>query len=118
MFQFYTLVSVICSPLLTECLNINHQTQFKNLETNGERAHFALQKAALPAAAALTAVTGALGLAAKAAAEDEQQQVLLATAMSNTVAATDAQVKATEDMIGAFCRATGTADSELRPAFA
>ena len=93
-------------------------TQFKNLETNGERAHFALQKAALPAAAALTAVTGALGLAAKAAAEDEQQQVLLATAMSNTVAATAAQVKATEDMIGAFSRATGTADSELRPAFA
>ena len=93
-------------------------TQFKNLETNGERAHFALQKAALPAAAALTAVTGALGLAAKAAAEDEQQQILLATAMTNTVAATDAQVKATEDMIGAFSRATGTADSELRPAFA
>ena len=93
-------------------------TQFRQLETNGERAHFALQKAALPAAAALTAVTGALGLAAKAAAEDEQQQVLLATAMTNTVAATDAQVKATEDMIGAFSRATGTADSELRPAFA
>ena len=92
--------------------------QFKQLETNGEKAHFALQKAALPAAAALTAVTGALGLAAKAAAEDEQQQVLLATAMTNTVQATDAQVKATEDMIGAFSRATGTADSELRPAFA
>ena len=92
--------------------------QFKQLETNGEKAHFALQKAALPAAAALTAVTGALGLAAKAAAEDEQQQVLLATAMTNTVQATDAQIKATEDMIGAFSRATGTADSELRPAFA
>ena len=93
-------------------------TQFKNLETNGERAHFALQKAALPAAAALAAVTGALGLATKAAAEDEQQQVLLATAMTNTVQATDAQVKATEDMISSFSRLTGTADSELRPAFA
>lgn len=92
--------------------------QFKQLETNGEKAHFAISKAAIPAAAALAAVTGALGLAAKAAAEDEQQQVLLATAMTNTVAATDAQVKATEDMIGAFSRATGTADSELRPAFA
>lgn len=32
MFQFYMLVSVICSPLLTECLNIDHQTQFKNLQ--------------------------------------------------------------------------------------
>ena len=92
--------------------------QFKQLETNGEKAHFALQKAALPAAAALAAVTGALGLATKAAAEDEQQQVLLATAMTNTVQATDAQVKATEDMISSFSRLTGTADSELRPAFA
>jgi len=25
-------VSVICSPLLTECLNVNHQTEFKNLQ--------------------------------------------------------------------------------------
>lgn len=32
MFQFYTLVSVICSPLLTECVNVNHSTQFKNLQ--------------------------------------------------------------------------------------
>ena len=39
-------------------------TEFKNLETNGERAHFAITKAALPAAAALAGVTAALGLAA------------------------------------------------------
>jgi hypothetical protein len=37
--------------------------------------------------------------------------------MQNVVGATDATVAATEDMIAAMSRATGTADSELRPAF-
>ena len=93
-------------------------TEFKQLETVGEKAQFAIKKAAVPAAAALTAVAGALGLAAKAAAEDEQQQAILANTMENVVGATDATVAATEDMISAMSRATGTADSELRPAFA
>ena len=93
-------------------------TEFKQLETVGEKAQFAIKKAAVPAAAALTAVAGALGLAAKAAAEDEQQQAILANTMENVVGATDKTVAATEDMIGAMSRATGTADSELRPAFA
>jgi hypothetical protein len=92
--------------------------QFQQLETVGEKAQFAIKKAAVPAAAALTAVAGALGLAAKAAAEDEQQQAILANTMQNVVGATDATVAATEDMIAAMSRATGTADSELRPAFA
>ena len=92
--------------------------EFKQLETVGVKAQFAIKKAAVPAAAALTAVAGALGLAAKAAAEDEQQQAILANTMQNVVGATDATVAATEDMISAMSRATGTADSELRPAFA
>jgi len=91
--------------------------EFQQLETVGEKAQFAIKKAAIPAAAALTAVAGALGLAAKAAAEDEQQQAILANTMQNVVGATDATVAATEDMISAMSRATGTADSELRPAF-
>ena len=91
--------------------------EFKQLETVGEKAQFAIRKAAVPAAAALTAVAGALGLAARAAAEDEQQQAILANTMQNVVGATDATVAATEDMISAMSRATGTADSELRPAF-
>ena len=91
--------------------------EFKQLETVGEKAQFAIKKAAIPAAAAITAVAGALGLAAKAAAEDEQQQAILANTMQNVVGATDATVAATEDMIAAMSRATGTADSDLRPAF-
>jgi len=91
---------------------------FKQLETAGEKAHFLIKKAAVPAAAALGAVTAALTLAVKAAAEDEAQQAQLALTLNNVTGATKAQVKASEDMIAAMSRATGTADSDLRPALA
>ena len=92
--------------------------QFKQLETVGEKAQFAIKKAAVPAAAALGAVTAALGAAVAAAAEDEAQSAQLALTLNNVTGATEKQVKATEDMISAMSRATGTADSELRPALA
>ena len=92
--------------------------EFKQLETVGEKAQFAIKKAAVPAAAALGAVTAALTLAVKAAAEDEAQQAQLALTLKNVTNATKTQVKASEDMISAMSRATGTADSELRPALA
>ena len=92
--------------------------EFKNLETAGEKAHFLIKKAAIPAAAALAGVTAALTMSVKAAMEDELAQAKLAQTLENTVGATEAQVKATEDMISAMSRATGTADDELRPAFA
>ena len=91
---------------------------FKQLETVGEKAQFAIKKAAVPAAAALGAVTAALGAAVAAAAEDEAQAAQLALTLNNVTGATEKQVKATEDMISAMSRATGTADSELRPALA
>jgi len=92
--------------------------QFKQLETVGEKAQFAIKKAAIPAAAALGAVTAALGAAVAAAAEDEAQAANLALTLNNVTGATEKQVKATENMISAMSRATGTADSELRPALA
>ena len=92
--------------------------EFKQLETVGEKAQFAIKKAAIPAAAALGAVTAALGAAVAAAAEDEAQAAQLALTLGNVTGATEKQVKATEDMISAMSRATGTADSELRPALA
>jgi len=91
---------------------------FKQLETAGEKAHFLIKKAAVPAAAALGAVTAALTLAVKAAAEDEAQQAQLALTLENVTGATKAQVAASEEMIASMSRATGTADSELRPALA
>lgn len=91
---------------------------FNQLETAGEKAQFLIKKAAIPAAAALTGVTTALTLAVKAAADDEAEQAQLALTLQNVTGATEKQVKATEDMIAAMSRATGTADSDLRPALA
>ncbi|MFY8169406.1 MAG: hypothetical protein ACOVK3_05615, partial [Candidatus Nanopelagicus sp.] len=53
----------------------------------------------------------------KAAIEDEQAQLRLANALREATGATDAQIKATEDMILQTSLATGVADDQLRPAF-
>ena len=92
--------------------------QFKQLETAGEKAQFAIKKAAVPAAAALAGLGVALVGATKAAMEDEAEQAQLALTLENVTGATDAQVKASEDMIAQMSRASGVADSELRPALA
>jgi len=54
----------------------------------------------------------------KAAVEDELSQKKLATALRNTVKATDAQVKSTEEYISRQQMAYGIADTQLRPALA
>lgn len=38
MFKTYTLVSVVCSPLLTECVDIDHKQTFRNLQDCTEAA--------------------------------------------------------------------------------
>ena len=91
--------------------------QFKQLETFGEKANFAIKKAALPAAAAIAGLGAALVGATKAAVEDAAEQANLALVMQNVTGATDAQVASQEKVIAAMSRASGTADSELRPAF-
>jgi hypothetical protein len=76
-------------------------------------------------AAAAFAVAGAAAVAygtklaidgVKAAIEDEQAQLRLANALRQATGATDAQIKATEDMILKTSLATGVADDKLRPA--
>lgn len=92
--------------------------QFKQLETAGEKAQFAIKKAAVPAAAALGALAVAGGAAAKAAMEDQKSAAELARTLKISTRATDAQVTATEDMISAMTLATGVADTDLRNALA
>lgn len=75
-----------------------------------------VKKFALPAAAALGAVAFAGLDAAKAAIEDEAAAKLLERQLKATTGATDAQVKATEDFVTKMSLASGTSDSELRPA--
>ena len=88
--------------------------QFKQLETTGEKAQFAIKKAAVPAAAALTGLAVALGSATQAAMEDQQEQAALALTLQNVTGAGAAQTAQIEDQISAMSRASGIADTEYR----
>ena len=91
---------------------------FKRLETNGQKAAFALKKAFVPATAALAGLTAAAGVSLKAAVEDQAQQAELARTLQTTTAATQDQVAAVEQYIAQTEKAAAVSDSELRPAFA
>jgi hypothetical protein len=92
----------------------------KAVETNSSKiAEFGKKAAAAFAVAAVAAVAYGTKLAVdgvKAAIEDEQAQLRLANALKQATGATDAQIRATEDMILKTSLATGVADDKLRPA--
>ena len=90
--------------------------QFKQLETTGEKAQFAIKKAAIPAAAALTGLAVALGDATQAAMEDQQEQAALALTLQNVTGAGAAQTAQVEKQISAMSRASGVADTDYRKA--
>lgn len=90
--------------------------QFKDLETTGQKAQFAIQKAAVPAALALGGLAVAAGAAFNAFAEDAAAADKLALSLKNTTGATDAQIAATEEFIAQTSRAAAVADDQLRPA--
>jgi hypothetical protein len=92
--------------------------EFKSLETNSQKAGFVMEKAFLPAVAALAGLAAAAAFGVKAAVEDEAAQMRLAKALQNVTGATDGQIAAVEASIKAMSRATGVSDDELRPAFA
>jgi hypothetical protein len=92
--------------------------EFKQLETTGQKAQFAIKKAAIPAAAAFVGLGAALFDATKGALEDDAAQKLLASTLKKTTGATDAQIKANENWISAQGRLLGVTDDELRPVLA
>ena len=92
--------------------------EFASLEGAGQKAQFAIKKAAVPAAAALAAVGAALFDATKGAIEDAAAQDLLANNLRKTTGATDKQIKANEDWISTQGRLLGITDDELRPVLA
>jgi len=92
--------------------------EFKQLETAGEKAQFAIKKAAIPAAAALGGLAVAGYKAAQAAMEDEKSAAELARQLKVSTQATNKQVNAVEDMITSMTLATGIADTDLRNAMA
>jgi hypothetical protein len=92
--------------------------QFKQLETTGQKAQFAIKKAAVPAGIALAGLAVALGDAAKGAIEDDAAQQVLALTLRNTTGATDEQIAAVENYISAQGKLLGVSDDKLRPALA
>ena len=64
------------------------------------------------------ALTSALNAAGKAAAQDAKSQALLATALRNTVGATNDQILAVEESISKMESMSAVADDSIRPAFA
>lgn len=92
--------------------------EFKQLETVGQKAQFALRKAAVPAAAAFTAISAGLFDATKAAIQDASAQKSLARQLQRSTKATDAQIAANEEWISQQGKLLGVTDDELRPALA
>lgn len=92
--------------------------EFKKLETAGEKAQFAISKAAVPAAAALGVLVNITGDSIKAFAEDEKAATALAATLTNVTGATDKQVAAVESFITKTSFAVSVADDQLRPALA
>lgn len=92
--------------------------EFAQLEGAGKKAAFAIRKAAIPAAAALTGIGAALFDATKGAIEDAAAQDQLAKSLNKTTGATDQQIASVEAWISEQGRLLGITDSEIRPAFA
>jgi hypothetical protein len=89
---------------------------FKKLETKGEKAAFAIKKAAVPAGLALAALGAVAFDAVKAFAEDDAAAQKLATTLGNVTGANDKQIASVEDFITKTSQAAAVADDELRPA--
>jgi hypothetical protein len=92
--------------------------EFQSLEGAGAKAGFALNKAFLPAVAVVGALGAGLGLATKAAVEDQKAQDLLANQLRTSAMATDDVIKSNEDFISSLSMAKAVADDQLRPAMA
>lgn len=92
--------------------------EFKQLEGAGAKAGFALKKAMVPAIAALGGLAAGLGVATKAAVEDQKAQDLLAQQLRTSAMATDDVIASNEEFISGMSRAFAVADDDLRPAMA
>ncbi len=108
-------------PIITEYIGTGVDKairEFKQLETTGEKAQFAIKKAAVPAAAALAGLGAVAFDAVKGAMEDAAAQEQLARNIRGVTNASDKAIKKNEDFISSLSMTTATADDELRPALA
>jgi hypothetical protein len=83
-----------------------------------ERLGGSFKKIAAVTAVGVGAIATGIGLAVKAAAEDQKSFELLNQALKANTSATNDQIKAIDDQIGKMSIQIGVADDQLRPAFA
>lgn len=110
----------IVIPLITEFKDTGIKQamkEFKALGTAGEKAQFAIKKAAVPAAAALAGVVTIISGAVSAAIEDQAAQASLARQIKASTKATDAQIASVEKYISSLGATVAISDDEARPAF-
>jgi len=111
----------ITIPIVTEFVGAGVDKaikEFKQLETVGAKASFAIKKAAVPAIAAMAALGAVAFDAVKGALEDSAAQEQLARNIRGVTNASDKAIKKNEEFISSLSMATATADDELRPALA
>jgi hypothetical protein len=94
------------------------ESSFKSLKISSDMVTKSLKAGALAAAAGIATAAYAAYDFAKAAIEDEAAAAELARSLKATTGATNEQIASVEKWITATSLATGTADSELRPALA
>lgn len=94
------------------------KAEFDSLEGAGAKSAFGLKKALLPAIAAIGAIGAGLGLATKAAMEDQKAQDLLANQLRTSAMATDEVIASNEKFISGMSKAFSVVDDDLRPAMA
>jgi len=87
-------------------------------QTSGQKLQAGIQRAAVPAAIAFTALSAAAVSSAKAAAEDAASREKLEGQIRRSTGATDAAISANNAYIDSMMRQTAIADDELRPAMA
>lgn len=89
-------------------------TEFKNLEGVGAKASYAIKKAALPVAAAIGGVATALGVAAKAAADDQKSQEQLERQIRTSIGAGQQQVDVINSYVTKTQMSLGVTDDLVR----
>lgn len=89
----------------------------KDTTDTGGKFQAAIGKAAVPAAAALTALGGAAIIAAKAAASAQASKEQLDSQLARS-GATDAAIKANEDWVSSMSKMAAVSAGEIRPALA
>jgi hypothetical protein len=86
--------------------------------SSGQKLQAGIQKAAIPAAAALTALGAAAMTSVQAAAAAQKSREQLDSQLERSTGATQAVVTANEEWISSMSKATATSAGELRPAMA